>query len=270
MGFRCKQFLKSISAFILMSVFFIDHKARADFETNIIGGPDITIEQAPFQAGLTYSNDSSFVSVFCGASVLNHQWVLTAAHCLPRSLNRDIYVFLGSADLRAPDQLIAVAEIVIHEQSFWHDIALIKLASPIKFSDKISPVRIPENRGDHTGRSVLVSGWGVTSLNGDHRYPDILQRAEVEIISDEEASVAYGGSYVGKIMIAAGVKNGGIDSCYGDSGGTLGYRENGEFIQLGIVSWGRECALPGYPGVYVRVSYYSDWIKRVINDGVDQ
>jgi trypsin len=27
------------------------------------------------------------------------------------------------------------------------------------------------------------------------------------------------------------------------------------------VSWGEECALPNYPGVYADVAYYNEWIE---------
>ncbi len=52
--------------------------------------------------------------------------------------------------------------------------------------------------------------------------------------------------------------SGGKDSCQGDSGGGLVC--NG--ILTGIVSFGAECAMRGFPGVYTEVSYYSDWVEE--------
>ncbi len=33
----------------------------------------------------------------------------------------------------------------------------------------------------------------------------------------------------------------------------------------GLTSYGYGCALAGYPGVYTRVSYYTSWIKSIID-----
>merc|ERR1712150_90655 len=61
----------------------------------------------------------------------------------------------------------------------------------------------------------------------------------------------------------------GKDSCQGDSGGPLIVRadDSDEDVQVGIVSWGKGCAKPGYPGVYARVSEKIDWINEQIAAG---
>lgn len=51
----------------------------------------------------------------------------------------------------------------------------------------------------------------------------------------------------------------------GDSGGPLTSQQAGVWVQEGVVSFGNECALPGFPGVYTRVSRYQSWINSQIS-----
>ena len=52
------------------------------------------------------------------------------------------------------------------------------------------------------------------------------------------------------------------DSCDGDSGGPLMRQVQGSNWYLeGIVSFGNRCGLEGWPGVYTKVSEYTDWIQ---------
>ena len=52
----------------------------------------------------------------------------------------------------------------------------------------------------------------------------------------------------------------------GDSGGPLIYQDriSGRFQLYGITSWGDGCGEKGKPGVYTRVSAFSDWIQAEI------
>ena len=67
-------------------------------------------------------------------------------------------------------------------------------------------------------------------------------------------------------MFCAGYLDGGVDACFGDSGGPAIYvqsDESGEQIRarlLGMISWGKGCAEAGWPGVYARTSGVYDWV----------
>ena len=64
-------------------------------------------------------------------------------------------------------------------------------------------------------------------------------------------------------MICAGAPEGGRDACQGDSGGPLvTRREDGRWVQPGIVSWGRGCGVAKHPGVYTDVASLMGWVAR--------
>ena len=59
-------------------------------------------------------------------------------------------------------------------------------------------------------------------------------------------------------MICASELN--VDSCNGDSGGPLIAGVNGEYVLVGIVSFGKKCASRNFPGVYTEVADFIDFI----------
>jgi secreted trypsin-like serine protease len=85
-------------------------------------------------------------------------------------------------------------------------------------------------------------------------------KAKVPFVSDASCK-ASGGDYSGLIAaaeICAGLPQGGVDTCQGDSGGPMFRKDNaGEWIEVGIVSWGEGCARAGKPGVYTEVSTFA-------------
>ena len=98
------------------------------------------------------------------------------------------------------------------------------------------------------------------------QYPTTCQYVQVPVITNTACKSDYGLDIYGDeiitdSMICAGYPGeGGKDSCQGDSGLPLVCNKDGKAIIAGVVSFGRACASPDYPGVYSRTTHVLDWI----------
>ncbi|XP_055050402.2 chymotrypsin-like protease CTRL-1 isoform X1 [Misgurnus anguillicaudatus] len=240
---------------------------QAPFNTKIVGGQDATAGSWPWQVSIHELSTNSHV---CGASLINSDWILSAAHCFPGSHPSDFVIYLGRQSQQGPNpQEISrtVVQLIRHPNydtnTQDNDIALLQLSSPVDFTDYIQPVCLATAGSEfYEGLSCWVTGWGDTS--GNETYPDILQEVEIPIVSNFACNIAYNGSITDNMLCAGLLNVGGKDSCQGDSGGPLVVREGNRWIQAGVVSFGRGCADSSFPGVYTRVSQYQDWIPSVI------
>ncbi|XP_019220815.2 LOW QUALITY PROTEIN: coagulation factor VII-like, partial [Oreochromis niloticus] len=165
------------------------------------------------------------------------------------------------------EQLIQVAQIIMHENyvssTADNDIALLRLASPIIYTQYAVPVCLPtwnlSTRVLWMIRLHTVSGWGRRSENGP--TAQILQHLKVPRIRTQDC-VDESGVVLTQNMFCAGYIEGRQDSCKGDSGGPLVTQYKTTTFLLGIVSWGKGCTRPGNYGIYTRVSNYLEWIHN--------
>lgn len=108
------------------------------------------------------------------------------------------------------------------------------------------------------GYSGVIIGWGTQSFGGP--VSDILMEVIVPIWSQRRCQLAFT-QRITEHFICAGAYDGGRDSCQGDSGGPLLVQlPNKRWVVAGIVSWGVRCGEPNHPGIYTRVSFYTDWV----------
>lgn len=63
--------------------------------------------------------------------------------------------------------------------------------------------------------------------------------------------------------LCAGSLDGSRLTCSGDSGSPLVQPINGQLLLIGIVSGGA-CGIQNKPSIFVRVSYYKDWITSAL------
>ncbi|CAL8242019.1 unnamed protein product, partial [Gadus morhua 'NCC'] len=168
--------------------------------------------------------------------------------------------------LNPNEEVRTVARIVKHPDynntPFNNDVCLLQLSAAVTFTDYIRPVCLaPANLSFPAGMWTWVTGWGAIN-SGPLPAPQRLQHVMVPVVSNRDCRTTY--SILTSNMICAGLTDGGKDSCSGDSGGPMVYMNGSHWVQIGVVSFGRDCALPNTPGVYARVSKYQNWISRQI------
>merc|ERR1712018_951278 len=220
----------------------------------IVGGEVANDGEFPFQVSLR-SVGAIGLTHFCGGSIIDENWVLTAAHCCAGQIPATMHVVAGGIKLNnfeneeEPRNLDAIIGHPDYSAAtISNDACLLKM------------------KDTAAGSMVTVTGWGTTS-EGALGLPNVLHKVSVPVVSDEDCNASYGASgyAVADSMICAGLPEGGNDSCQGDSGGPFFSNESPETGELlGIVSWGIGCARAGYPGVYTEVSHFVEWITETM------
>ncbi|XP_071975405.1 complement factor I isoform X2 [Engystomops pustulosus] len=232
----------------------------------IIGGHKAEKNQFPWQVAI---KDGTKIN--CGGIYIGGCWVLTAAHCVradQAKRYRIIVELLNRLEYDKDIDSFPVKSVKVHEHydpnTYENDIALLEAENIYKepacmqVDNNLLAACVPWSPYQFkAGDTCTVSGWG----RGDGLSKVFhLKWGHINLM--DNCSAIYKERFFDK-MECAGTYDGSIDSCKGDSGGPLICRdaENVAYV-WGVVSWGENCGLAGYPGVYTKVASHFEWISR--------
>ncbi|XP_058011401.1 chymotrypsin-like protease CTRL-1 [Ahaetulla prasina] len=228
----------------------------------IINGVDAIPGSWPWQVSLQTSSRHHF----CGGSLINENWVVTAAHCnVEAGIHFAFFGLQNRFENAAPVQWRSIVKVITNPAwdpyNINNDVTLLKLSSPVQLNDYVSPVCLASPTEVLTpDLKCVTTGWGRDKLNS-YESAVILQQVVLPLVQVNVCQQKHSLPITTSMVCAGGA---GSTSCHGDSGGPLVCQKGSTWYLIGIVSWGSSSCNIYTPAVYARVSKFRNWIDQVV------
>ena len=215
---------------------------------------------------------------WCSGSIIGDRWIITAAHCFGTSFNKDVFSVLGggTGQRKTLQNLPKIEDVILHEgypADHSKDLALIKLVSPVIFSDVLKPISLKASIDMPFGYfndprvnvpKVDITGWGhispyleepieLTSINHMVLRTDEFKRSEIPQFFKDNPEFLN----PGHLTVISKIKK----TCSGDSGTGWTMLIDGSYYLIGVHTGGNRC---GDTSIAADLSYELNWVKKHI------
>ncbi|CAH1779974.1 unnamed protein product [Owenia fusiformis] len=212
------------------------------------------------------SGDSGFHG--CNGFIIDSQWVVSAQHCYgvgtdPADLTiwvQNFYQYPQDGTPHTPTTIVFHPD--YDNESYEHDIVMMKLPTPLVWNDDLRPICMPEAGNLYEGADAWLAGWG-NEYQGGPPTAD-LQHVQLTIITNDDCKIQVGPNDEWMVLPNTLCHRGdGKDAGDGDSGGLIMVKDsNNTFRAAGIQSWGYWPA-GERPSVCTRITSHIDYINQV-------
>uniref|UniRef100_A0A1A9WSD9 Lectizyme n=1 Tax=Glossina brevipalpis TaxID=37001 RepID=A0A1A9WSD9_9MUSC len=228
-------------------------------QPRIVLGKNASPGQFPFMVSIRYGD-----SQMCGGSIISANYIVTAAHCVTTQIDGDNFdttpswlsVHAGSVDRENDGVVVQVSEFITYPgyRGLMGDVAVVKLAQPLNFSEHIKPISLAESDPPNFA-NVEIIGWG--RLYQDGPKPEILQYTSLSSLPHSQCKV-YNPHGDESLLCLLPQRRTPSGLCNSDSGGPAVY--NGRLVGIANYVNGR-CGSKN-PDVFANIAFYADWIKE--------
>ncbi|EGR2433463.1 GlyGly-anchored extracellular serine protease VesA [Vibrio cholerae] len=249
----------------------------------IVNGTNANVANYPSFASLAiYISPYQYSSgTYCGATVLNSRYILTAAHCIYGNSYTMLYTVVvpqledesqfpnGNVQLARAAEFYYPDNYVDSSAVYWpNDIAIIKLESDLNVSNFVGVLNSSINNSYDVNGTYKAIGHGY--VNGNVAGGTRLLETTLTFVPFVTCSAYYGANLGPGHVCFTGPQIGSYrnSTCSGDSGGPVYWDSGSGYVQIGITSFGPStCGNPALPvtSVFTEVSDYYSWILRVMN-----
>ncbi|XP_036430439.1 granzyme B-like [Colossoma macropomum] len=246
-------------------------------DSGIIGGKEVKPHSRPYMVSVQHNGRHT-----CGGILIRKDFVLTAAHCLNTNRadvgHHNIEVVLGAHNINKTEssqQRIQVRNSIRHPnfnkyttagnwKNLTVDIMLLKLKSNAKLKKSVKVMKLPGKK-DKTSANVkcTIAGWGMRQPNSVES--NVLIETSLTVLPQPKCEGIWQMYFDSACMMCTATAEDNT-FCQGDSGSPLMCKS--KLQGLAIYTSRERCNDPTYPGVYLKISAFLDWIKKVMSKEV--